>query len=143
MEARFLTKEGRRVEKNLPSKDQQSMLPKKYRLKDKNDFQRAYKEGRFFSFGDITVHFIKNRLAFSRFGFVVGKAFSKSAVDRNRARRILRASAEKVFDETVLGVDFVIGIKRGAGKEGLASSKTVSESLKNALDKNNLLSYKK
>lgn len=114
------------------------MLPKKYRLKKKDDFQRVYKKGRFFSLGILTVNFTDNSEKYSRFGFAVGKSYSKSAVSRNMARRRLRSAAEKIIPEAVDGKDFIIGVRKSKERKPPNSS-AVFDLLRQLFKKNNLL----
>ena len=63
------------------------MLPKNYRLRLKNDFDRLFKEGKFAGQAFFTLGFAKNKLNNSRFAVVVGKKVSKKAVTRNAIKR--------------------------------------------------------
>ena len=66
------------------------MLPKENRLKKKKDFERVFKKGRSFKEGFLFLKVVKNNLKDNRFGFLVGKNFSKKATLRNKLRRKLR-----------------------------------------------------
>lgn len=63
------------------------MLPKNYRLRLKNDFDRLFKEGKFAGHTFLTLGFIENNLNISRFAVIVGKKVSKKAVLRNSIKR--------------------------------------------------------
>lgn len=63
------------------------MLPKKYRLRLKKDFDRIFKEGKFAGQAFLTLGFVKNKLDISRLAVVVGKKVSKKAVIRNLIKR--------------------------------------------------------
>ena len=63
------------------------MLPKIHRLRLKNDFDRIFKQGKFVSQRFFTLCFTANNLSVSRFGLVVPKKVSKSAVVRNSIKR--------------------------------------------------------
>lgn len=69
------------------------MLPKENRLIKKKDFAAAYQKGRTYyaEEGKIALKFQKNKLKTFRIGFVVGKNYSKKAVERNKLKRVLRA----------------------------------------------------
>jgi len=84
------------------------MLPIENRLKDRRDFGNVYENGRFFSFNGITVRFVANNLPVCRVGFSVGKNFSKSAVARNRVRRLLREAIRLQLATLLPGFDLVI-----------------------------------
>lgn len=114
------------------------MLPKEYRLNNKNDFQRVYQEGRFFSLGSLTVNHVNNKLPISRFGFVVGKKYSKSAVERNYAKRILRSSVATLRERILPGKDFVIGLKKKCSTKGALFKDTLSI-VEESFKKNKLL----
>jgi ribonuclease P protein component len=76
------------------------MLPKKYRLRLKKDFDRIFKEGRFAGGRFFTLGYLKNNMDFSRFAVVVAKKVDKRAVRRNLIRRrtseIIRLGQEKI-----------------------------------------------
>jgi ribonuclease P protein component len=63
------------------------MLPKNYRLRLKNDFDRLFKEGKFAGQAFLTLGFAKNKLDISRFAVIVGKKVNKKAVTRNSIKR--------------------------------------------------------
>lgn len=65
------------------------MLPKENRLKKKKDFERVFKEGRGFKEDFLFLKVIKNNLKINRFGFLIGKNFSKKSTLRNKIRRRL------------------------------------------------------
>ncbi len=83
------------------------MLPKKYRLRRKKDFDRIFKSGRFVAGNFFTLGYTPNDLSFSRFAVVVPKKIEKGAVKRNLIRRraveIIRLGREKIRT----GFDFV------------------------------------
>ena len=114
------------------------MLPKEYRLKKKDDFQRVYKKGRFFSSKGLVVSFINNSEKTSRFGFAIGKGYSKSAVLRNQAKRVLRSSVAKIVNNIVSGKDFVISLKKFSSEEKI-STNSMTILLKKIFEKNKLL----
>lgn len=82
------------------------MLAKKYRL----PIHKIYKlRGRIFGNNYFSVKIIKNNLAFSRFGVVVGAKISKKAVVRNKLRRLIFNTIKenyKNFSKT--GLDMLI-----------------------------------
>lgn len=63
------------------------MLPKNYRLRLKNDFDRLFQEGKFAGQAFLTLGFAKNSLNIPRFAFIVAKKVSKKAVTRNSIKR--------------------------------------------------------
>ncbi|NPA51967.1 MAG: ribonuclease P protein component [Aquificae bacterium] len=48
-------------------------------------------------FSDFVIIYKKNRHGYPRFAFIASKKFSKRAVDRNRAKRLLRELVRKYF----------------------------------------------
>lgn len=66
------------------------MLAQANRLKKKKDFENVFKNGKGFKENLLYLKVVKNNLDCSRIGFVVGKNFSKKAVERNRIKRRLR-----------------------------------------------------
>jgi ribonuclease P protein component len=63
------------------------MLPKNYRLRLKNDFDRLFKEGKFVGQSFLTLGIAKNDLVNARIAVIVGKKVSKKAVTRNSIKR--------------------------------------------------------
>jgi len=89
------------------------MLLLKNRLRKKQEFEEVYKKGKSFSFENITLRFVKNKLECSRIGFVVSGKFSKKAVERNKIKRQLRAILRKNIQLLDSGLDIVIIPKKG------------------------------
>ncbi len=84
------------------------MLPAKNRLVKKEDFQRVIRNGCPFSFGDMALKAAKNNLKNSRIGFLAGKKNIKSAVKRNRIKRMLRGAFLRNLAEIKPGFDVVV-----------------------------------
>lgn len=79
------------------------MLPKKHRLKTKADFDEVYKSGRkIYSKSFLLIYKkskqseLPNGFLLPRFGFVASKKVGK-AVERNKAKRILREAIKQEF----------------------------------------------
>ena len=88
-------------------------------LKDPKVFSRIYRKGsRFFSSG-ICAYFAVNRCPYNRFGITVGKKVG-GAVERNRAKRIIRAAYRK--NEILLPIGYDIVISATANINGKKSS---------------------
>ena len=66
------------------------MLPKKNRLQKKKDFERVFAQGKGFRQDLLFLKAAKSDLETLRFGIVVSKKVSKSAVKRNKVKRRLR-----------------------------------------------------
>lgn len=88
------------------------MLSKKNRLTKREDFSLAFTKGSYVSvYSGFSIKFIPNQLNATRIGFPVGKNFSKKAVVRNRARRILRAATASLITKLKPGFDIVVMIR--------------------------------
>lgn len=126
--------EGKREEKNLPRLSR--MLSHENRLIQRRDFQDVFRKGRFFSYGSLSVKFLKNNLKKSRFGVSVGLKFSKKAVERNRVRRQIRAILRVFLEEILPGFDLVFVVSK---KNGEFDKKELENSVRNLLEKSGLI----
>lgn len=75
-------------------------------IKSNKDFMKVYKKGRFSANSLITIYFLPNRSPYNRIGITTSKKIG-NAVQRNRARRIIRAAyrnTEKLFP---IGFDII------------------------------------
>ncbi|MBD3208700.1 MAG: ribonuclease P protein component [Candidatus Nealsonbacteria bacterium] len=99
------------------------MLPKKHRLRRQRDFRETLKSGRTLKEKFLILKARNNHLGYSRFGVVVSKKVSKTAVARNRIKRVLRSVIEEEIKEgaTAKNIDAVLialpGIKDEEAKE--------------------------
>lgn len=80
-------------------------------LKDSSVFTRVYKRGGRALAGGAVGYFLKNNRPYNRFGITVGKKVG-GAVERNRAKRIIRAAYRKNELLLPIGYDIVI-VARG------------------------------
>ena len=87
------------------------MLPKKNRLTKREDFSIVYSKGSYIGQDGIVIKYLQTNLTESRIGFSIGKNFSKKAVQRNRARRVLRETCRLSMTLIKPGFDIVIMIK--------------------------------
>lgn len=76
-------------------------------LKENSDFRRVYGRGRSFVNPGVVVYVMRNRLGTRRLGITVAKKIGR-AVDRNRAKRIIREAYYALEQRTVSGIDLVI-----------------------------------
>jgi len=113
------------------------MLTRSNRLKNDRDFQRVFRSGRFVSGPFLTLKLAPNKLAASRFAFVVGVKVSKRAVQRNRLRRRMREITRKLLPSLRGNFDVVMMARPEALK--LDFPKLESE-LRRSLTKAGLLS---
>ncbi len=89
------------------------MLPKENRLKKKKDFERVFKNGHGCKDGFLYLKVVENNLDDSRFGFVIGAKFSKSAVKRNKIKRWLRELTRTNLQNIEKGLDCVVVVMPG------------------------------
>lgn len=112
------------------------MLQAKNRLTKRHDFENVYKNGSFFSFKGIVINVLRTKDSRLRIGFVVSKNFSKSAVKRNRTKRMLRESIRQLIQVITPGHDIIIGI---SPKADYNSSKEIIPVLRELLKKGRLM----
>ena len=76
------------------------MLPNKYRLKNKKDFEKVFKKGKSFKEDFLILKIVPNNSNQIRFGFIISQKTSKKATLRNKLKRriseILRLKIEKM-----------------------------------------------
>lgn len=53
-----------------------------------------------------------NNLSYNRIGFIISKKVAKTAVERNRSKRMLRSCIEDVFYELKPGFDYLFIIRK-------------------------------
>ncbi|MCC6408813.1 MAG: ribonuclease P protein component [Planctomycetes bacterium] len=82
--------------------------PKEARMRGLSDFQRAYREGSRAKGSILTVVARPNGLEHARLGLSVGRVIWKSAVRRNRIRRIFREAFRLERAGLPTGFDFVL-----------------------------------
>ena len=75
-------------------------------LKENKDFKRAYNKGKFLASGNIVTYVLKNRFKSTRAGITTSKKIG-NAVERNRARRIIRAAFFDLKSNLKQGYDIV------------------------------------
>jgi len=73
-----------------------------------NDFKRAYSKGSRARGACMTVAVCANGLEVSRMGLSIGKRCWKSAVKRNRVRRVFREAFRLSLPELPTGIDVVL-----------------------------------
>jgi ribonuclease P protein component len=88
------------------------MLALKNRLRKKVEFENVYKNGDFFSAGNLSLKCAKSEASFFRIGFVVGVKFSPKAIVRNKIKRQLREIFSQQTRLLKKKMDIVIMIKK-------------------------------
>jgi ribonuclease P protein component len=85
------------------------MLPRQYRLPANIRLSNPIT----YSSPSFHIKFSPNNLDCSRFGFIIGKVVSKKAVERNRARRLVRSCIEERLQKITSGHDMLFLFKKG------------------------------
>ena len=75
-------------------------------IKSNKNFMKVYKKGRFSANSLITVYFLPNRSPYNRIGITTSKKIG-NAVQRNRARRIIRAAYRNTERLFPIGFDII------------------------------------
>lgn len=75
-------------------------------IKENKDFRRLYYRGKSFADGNLVTYAAKNRRGCCRIGITTSKKIG-GAVERNRARRIIRAAYRQLEDQITGNYDFV------------------------------------
>ncbi|MDD5750091.1 MAG: ribonuclease P protein component [Candidatus Pacebacteria bacterium] len=105
------------------------MLPKKNRLKKKNDFARVMRQGSTAAGGCLVLRFCANQQEASRIGFVCSKKVAKRAVARNRVKRRLREIVRMMLPDIRPGYDMVFLTRPGMAETGFDEMKLIAEKL--------------
>jgi ribonuclease P protein component len=87
------------------------MLAKENRLTKKKDFETVFSQGKGIKYGSLYLKYKKNRLKGCRFGIIVGKNYSKKAVERNKIKRRIR---EILKEQSAQGLDIIVVVSPGA-----------------------------
>lgn len=75
-------------------------------INSNKDFVRSYKRGKFAANKVLAVYFIPNRSPYNRIGITTSKKIG-NAVQRNRAKRIIRAAYRKTEKLFPIGFDII------------------------------------
>ncbi len=86
------------------------MLKKKYRLPRTVNLRNA----NLIRLPFFWIKINKNKLLTNRMGIVASKKVSKRAVDRNRAKRLIRSVIEELWDKIIPGYDILFILKKEA-----------------------------
>ncbi len=113
------------------------MLPFKNRLVKKKDFEKIQKIGQFFSQNNIAIKFISNGTAESRIGFSVGLRYSKLAIARNQAKRMLREIFRSYLKRIKKGIDMDVIIRKREGEK--INNKKIEADINTVLKKAGLI----
>ena len=86
--------------------------PPERRIRSKNEFTAAVKNGKRFNGTMVTICYIHNSGELSRLGISIGRTYGNS-VKRNRFKRLVRETFRKIKD-SLPSYDFVVMPKRSA-----------------------------
>ncbi len=87
------------------------MLPQIYRLTKNKNFEWITKKGQSIYCRELGLKWIKNDLAFSRFGIVISLKVSKKATVRNKIKRRIRAIIYQSLKTIKPRYDIIISTK--------------------------------
>lgn len=113
------------------------MLPKLNRLKKQEDFLHVRKSGKVIqenNFGLVTSPTNSNNN--TRFGFVVSKKISNSAVTRNKLRRVFREIIREKLEKVNNGYDVIFLVKQRALD---STREEITKEVESALKKGKIL----
>ena len=113
------------------------------KLRKSTEFRSVYEEGRRFDGRLMTVFLRGNELGHHRFGVTTSRRVSRSAVERNRMKRLLRETfrlSETALREVQPPYDWVFNAKRSLLKVRLADSMEDFRRILNAVAKAKLSS---
>jgi ribonuclease P protein component len=108
------------------------MLKKEFRLRKQKDFDQVFgKGGSFFAEGFLALKMVPNRREQTRFGFIVSNKISKSAVKRNRMKRLVREAVRLKQEKAKPGLDVVLMVRWDiSDQDFMAVDKAVDNLLK-------------
>ena len=82
-------------------------VKRKFRLRKSTEFQRVRRYGSSYAHPLIVLVVLPNEQRFSRFGIVAGRSMG-NAVHRNRAKRLMRAALQPLFQRVAPGWDVIL-----------------------------------
>lgn len=94
-------------------------MKRRFRLTRSTDFKRVRRIGKSYAHPLVVLVVAKNELLQTRVGFVVSRSLG-SAVDRNRAKRRLRACMEECLPHVAEGWDLIFLARKPMDQAGFA-----------------------
>ena len=82
-------------------------MKRRFRLTKSTDFQRVRRLGKSYAHPLVVLVCLENQESITRWGVVAGKSVG-GAVQRNRAKRLLRAAIQPVLNEVQSGWDLIL-----------------------------------
>jgi ribonuclease P protein component len=89
------------------------MIPRSFRLPARTQLRNAH----FLRTSFCTIKIAKNDVGYSRFGVIIAKRVAKTAVDRNRSKRLIRTYIEQERERIPSGYDILVLIQKNLAKE--------------------------
>lgn len=130
-----LRRRATRAAKVLIKKRNIFKMKKHVTLKKKRDFSRLYNKGKSYVAPSVVVYVLRNRVRQTRIGITTSKKVG-NAVERNRARRVIREAYRQLFSRVRPGVDLVFVARK---KTTQVKSTTVLLALEKLLQDANVL----
>lgn len=88
------------------------MLPRRFRLTERRDFDKLYRSGERFSAPHFLIRVLPNNRTMTRIAVVMSTKVSKRATVRNRYKRQTRAVLEELLPRLPGGWDIFVTIRR-------------------------------
>lgn len=120
------------------------MLKKVNRLKKVKDINLVHQKGKAFFTKFLVAKTTKNGLEISRFAILISKKVHKSAVKRNRIRRIINGELKNLIKDITSGYDVILIISKNVINDDKKTVKKedLIKTVKFVLNKTNLLNEK-
>ena len=112
------------------------MLPVENRLKSKKEIDFVFRTGKMFKNNFLCLKYCPNQKGTTQVAFSLGLGYSKSAVRRNRVKRIMREAVHLQMNKIKAGFDLVFYLSRGFMKE--ITLKEAKSAMENIFKKANL-----
>lgn len=112
------------------------MIARELRLRRNADFERVRARGRSWSSRTVVLSAVENGTGGNRYGFAAGKRIG-GAVERNRAKRLLREAARVLHPRLRQGFDIVVIARNSVGPGTTAAE--VASDLERVAERSGLL----
>lgn len=104
------------------------VLRRQHRLRRQSDFRAVYRQGRRYAIPELVLYLRPNGGAQTRVGFSIGKKVG-SAVQRNRAKRLLRESCRDLWNAVRPGFDAVFVVRTSLARRKMPEVRAMVASL--------------
>jgi ribonuclease P protein component len=112
------------------------MLPAPFRLSNKQAFATVFKEGQYATSRELSIKWRPTHLPTTKVGFVASKKNFPKAINRNRAKRVLREAVHAKLFALRPGFDIIVLYRYKPDHLGFDA---ISKNIQSLLEKNNLL----